>query len=51
MKKIIVIIIGIGLLGLVLIALAGMYKFNYLADQPGYDVDGNPIWLKPNFYE
>lgn len=28
---------------MVLIALAGMYKFNYLASQEGYDVDGNPI--------
>lgn len=25
------------------IALAGMYKFNYLASKPGYDVDGNTI--------
>ena len=27
---------------LVVIILAGMYKFNYLASQEGYDVDGNP---------
>ncbi len=26
-----------------MIALAGMYKFNYLANQAGYDVDGNKI--------
>lgn len=26
---------------IVLVAIAGMYKFNYLASQPGYDVDGN----------
>ncbi len=24
-------------------ALAGMYKFNYLASQEGYDCDGNKI--------
>ncbi len=28
---------------IVLVALAGMYKFNYLANQEGYDVDGNKI--------
>lgn len=28
------------------VVLAGMYKFNYLANQPGYDVDGNPINLE-----
>jgi len=28
---------------LVLIALAGMYKFNYLASKDGYDADGNKI--------
>ena len=26
-----------------IIALAGMYKFNYLASQDGYDCDGNKI--------
>lgn len=30
-------------LGIVVVAVAGMYKFNYLASQPGYDVDGNRI--------
>ena len=25
------------------VALAGMYKFNYLASQEGYDCDGNKI--------
>lgn len=25
------------------VVLAGMYKFNYLANQPSYDVDGNKI--------
>lgn len=30
-------------LGLLLVILAGMYKFNYLASQTGYDVDGNKI--------
>ncbi len=26
-----------------IIACAGFYKFNYLANQAGYDVDGNKI--------
>ena len=28
---------------IIFVALAGMYKFNYLANQPGYDCDGNKI--------
>ena len=36
------IIIGVVVI-IVLIAIAGMYKFNYLANQSGYDVDGNKI--------
>ncbi|MEH6478102.1 MAG: hypothetical protein V7727_20585 [Sneathiella sp.] len=28
---------------IVMIVLAGMYKFNYLAGLPDYDVDGNPM--------
>jgi hypothetical protein len=36
------IIIGVVFI-IVLIAIAGMYKFNYLANQSGYDVDGNKI--------
>ena len=28
---------------LVLVMLAGMYKFNYLASQEGYNIDGNKI--------
>jgi len=28
---------------LTLIGLAGIYKFNYLASQEGYDCDGNKI--------
>ena len=28
---------------LVLVMLAGMYKFNYLASKDGYDCDGNKI--------
>lgn len=43
MKKTILIISAIIIGTVVLIALAGMYKFNYLANQPGYDVDGNKI--------
>jgi len=34
----------IGIISVVLlIILAGMYKFNYLANQEGYDCDGNKI--------
>ena len=36
------IIIGVVVI-IVLIAIAGMYKFNYLANQSGYNVDGNKI--------
>ena len=37
-------IIAIGVMGLiVIVALAGVYKFNYLSGQPGYDVDGNKL--------
>ena len=39
MKKILILLISI----IVIIVLAGTYKFNYLASQPGYDVDGNKI--------
>jgi len=28
---------------IVIIALAGIYKFNYLSSQDGYDCDGNRI--------
>ena len=31
---------------LVLVMLAGMYKFNYLASKEGYDCDGNKIEMK-----
>lgn len=41
--KIVKIIGGIIMGGLALVALLGMYKFNYLANQAGYDVDGNKI--------
>ena len=43
MKKIIITGLSIVALTAFLVALAGMYKFNYLASQPGYDVDGNKI--------
>jgi PDZ domain-containing secreted protein len=39
------ILIGISVIILIII-FAGMYKFNYLASQPGYDVDGNKIITK-----
>lgn len=28
---------------IVIVALAGVYKFNYLSGQTGYDVDGNKL--------
>ena len=43
MKKIIKWIAITLLTMLVLVILAGMYKFNYLASQEGYDCDGNKI--------
>jgi PDZ domain-containing secreted protein len=42
MRKFYSVVIAI-LVVLVCIAAAGMYKFNYLASQPGYNVDGNRI--------
>ena len=30
----------------IIILLAGIYKFNYLANQEGYDCDGNKIMIK-----
>jgi heat shock protein HslJ len=41
MKKTVLAVLGTSVLVVLLVALAGMYKFNYLASQPGYDVDGN----------
>lgn len=41
MTKILSATIGVALLTLLAVTLAGLYKFNYLAAQPGYDVDGN----------
>jgi len=43
MKKTIKWIIIAVIIIIVLIALAGMYKFNYLASKEGYNVDGNKI--------
>lgn len=43
MKKVVYIIIGLFAAIVMLVALAGVYKFNYLAAQPGFDVDGNRI--------
>lgn len=43
MRKIVKwVVIGVSLFVLIVIVL-GVYKFNYLANQPGYDVDGNKI--------
>lgn len=47
MKKYLVIILGIAALLFIAVAFAGMYKFNYLANQPGYDVDGNKEKTEP----
>ncbi|MCW9035621.1 MAG: hypothetical protein OQJ97_15485 [Rhodospirillales bacterium] len=43
MMKISTISIAIIVFVILIITLAGMYKFNYLSEQPGYDVDGNKI--------
>jgi anionic cell wall polymer biosynthesis LytR-Cps2A-Psr (LCP) family protein len=43
MKKTLKWIAIILLTALVLVMLAGMYKFNYLASKEGYDCDGNKI--------
>lgn len=43
MKKILLIMSVACAVVVLFIALAGMYKFNYLASLPGYDVDGNQI--------
>ena len=47
MKKI---LIGIGIIILIVI-LAGIYKFDYLANQPGYNVDGNKIAVETSGVE
>lgn len=39
--------IGISIVLLIIfVALTGMYKFNYLANQDGYDADGNKIEIR-----
>ncbi len=43
MKKIMKWIMITLLAAFVLVALAGMYKFNWLASQEGFDCDGNKI--------
>ena len=43
MKKIIKWVVITLLTVLILVILAGMYKFNYLASKDGYDCDGNKI--------
>lgn len=42
MKIVKIIAIGVMVL-IVIVALAGVYKFNYLAGRPGYDVEGNKL--------
>ena len=50
MKKTIKYILISFVIIIAVIALAGMYKFNYLAHSEGYDCDGNKIiidhWLR-----
>lgn len=47
----IVMYIALTLIGIVVLVMAlGMYKFNHLASQPGYDVDGNQLDIN-NFEE
>ena len=43
MKKTLKWIFIIMAIAFILVMLAGMYKFNYLANQDGYDCDGNKI--------
>ena len=43
MKKIILILGVVCAVVIGTVIIAGMYKFNYLASEPGYDVDGNKI--------
>ena len=50
MTKILSVTIGLALLTLLAVTLAGLYKFNYLASQPGYDVDGNRQNSLESFY-
>lgn len=43
MKKTLIIAITVLAFLVLAVMFAGIYKFNYLAKQPGYDVDGNPV--------
>lgn len=42
-RNIFITIITLIIIGIVAVVFAGMYKFNYLANKPGYDIDGNKI--------
>ena len=46
LKRIIKWFIFLFLMAILIISLAGIYKFNYLANLPGYDVDGNKIKIQ-----
>jgi len=37
------ILISVVTIIIIVVIIAGIYKFNYLANQPGYDIDGNKI--------
>lgn len=49
MKKFILITLGLIIFLFIAVVLAGMYKFNHLANQPGYDPDGNKINITQEF--
>jgi len=49
MKKIVLISLSLIALLVLAIGAAGIYKFNYLANQLGYDVEGNKIGLHPSW--
>lgn len=43
MKKTLATVLGLVIFVLIVIGMAGMYKFNFLASQDGYNIDGNNI--------
>lgn len=46
MTKKIKILLTAVLIGIAALAITGLYKFNYLANQKGYDIDGNKVGLQ-----
>jgi len=51
MKKALLVAVIVSLVAVLLVLGAGMYKFNYLASLPGYDVDGTKIVVDPTVEE